>query len=806
MDTPIKLASAIALALGVASPSVYSAALPRGAQLTITGTVTASSGAWASGSYFGMDNNGNAKIADTEKTGEVMGTRGIVIGATTTAGASHSGLPTGGDTNVIDAPWNFFGNTGSHFNTVAITGSTAGMVMNGWRVTWNGIPSINMSTGAWTTGTGAGHTGATGTFTNGVGNLTWNGTNGGAYVLNYRATVPAGDPSGFGGVKYELHLEGVVNNDAPTISVPNVSALPSTLQAFTVTAADANPSTGVANTSLTCSISSQGATGTATVQANCSGGTYTDTSGAPGTDSFTVRVSDGLDTATDTVNVTIMPDTPPPTAQNFPVVTVGTTPTSIDFNTQVTTIDDNIDWTTLNITCSNAANILNNNDGTATYTAAYGFTGIDECTYTVADIYAEPSNMATVSIAVYTNIPASNIGNFSGSITTSAPEDGDMAGQCIGGCFDYIINNLNIGNIAQVVLPLNTTIPENAVYRSYMNGAWQHFVSGSGDAVASAQRTTVLAQSTCPPAGSPGYTPGLITGNDCIQLMITDGGFNDSDATPGQIANIGGLAATISIPSVGGMGIIGWSPGFVASAMNSMSGYLSLAQMDMAGINRDTDPTINLQCSPICIDLNVDISGNSGGTANIVLPLMQPISANSVYRVFNTTNFAWRNFVVDGLNNKISSAMGSYGSCPSPSSSAYLTGLIEGYNCIQVTLHDGGPNDNSSITGLINTLGSVSTLLPDHDGDGMADQRDNCTLVSNGNQRDTNGDGFGNICDPDLNNDGIVNFIDLGMLRSEFYSSNPDADLNGDGRVNFTDLGILKSMFFGLPGPSGIAQ
>ncbi len=143
------------------------------------------------------------------------GTTGLVIGVTTSAGASHGGAPTGGDTNAIDAPWGFFGNTGSDYVTVGVTGSTtAGLGMSGWTVTWNGIAAIPMGTGAWTAVTGAGSTGATGTFANGVGRFTWDGVYGDAYTLDYHATVPVGDPSGFGGVKYELHLQGLVTEPA----------------------------------------------------------------------------------------------------------------------------------------------------------------------------------------------------------------------------------------------------------------------------------------------------------------------------------------------------------------------------------------------------------------------------------------------------------------------------------------------------------------------------------------------------------------------------------------------------------------
>ncbi len=100
---------------------------------------------------------------------------------------------------------------------------------------------------------------------------------------------------------------------------------------------------------------------------------------------------------------------------------------------------------------------------------------------------------------------------------------------------------------------------------------------------------------------------------------------------------------------------------------------------------------------------------------------------------------------------------------------------------------------------------------PDFDADQVKDFMDNCTLDPNPGQLDTNMDGFGNICDADLDNDNIINFSDLGIMKDAFFSQpgdaewNPDADLNGDDLVNFGDLGLLKFAFFGPPGPSGIA-
>ncbi|MEL7449777.1 MAG: dockerin type I domain-containing protein, partial [Pseudomonadota bacterium] len=90
--------------------------------------------------------------------------------------------------------------------------------------------------------------------------------------------------------------------------------------------------------------------------------------------------------------------------------------------------------------------------------------------------------------------------------------------------------------------------------------------------------------------------------------------------------------------------------------------------------------------------------------------------------------------------------------------------------------------------------------------DGIVDAADNCTDVANPDQRDTNADGFGNICDADLNSDCQVNFIDLGIMKSVFFSATASADLDGDGSVNFADLAIMKQGFFQPPGPSSVSS
>ena len=106
--------------------------------------------------------------------------------------------------------------------------------------------------------------------------------------------------------------------------------------------------------------------------------------------------------------------------------------------------------------------------------------------------------------------------------------------------------------------------------------------------------------------------------------------------------------------------------------------------------------------------------------------------------------------------------------------------------------------------GVISTGTINFTRRVDSDGDGIADVIDNCIEVPNADQRDTDGDLFGNVCDTDLNNDNITNAIDLGIFKSVFFTADANADFNGDGIVNVIDLGLLRLAFFGTPGPSGL--
>lgn len=99
-----------------------------------------------------------------------------------------------------------------------------------------------------------------------------------------------------------------------------------------------------------------------------------------------------------------------------------------------------------------------------------------------------------------------------------------------------------------------------------------------------------------------------------------------------------------------------------------------------------------------------------GQQYQIVMPQQQAIPAQAVYRKYSES-LGWSDFVEDRLN-QLHSAAGEPGFCPPPASTLWQPGLVEGHWCVQLTLNDGGPNDNDGIAnGTIVDPGGVAVML-----------------------------------------------------------------------------------------------
>jgi hypothetical protein len=97
----------------------------------------------------------------------------------------------------------------------------------------------------------------------------------------------------------------------------------------------------------------------------------------------------------------------------------------------------------------------------------------------------------------------------------------------------------------------------------------------------------------------------------------------------------------------------------------------------------------------------------------------------------------------------------------------------------------------------------------DADTDGVPDSSDDCVVVPNADQADSDQDGYGNKCDADYDNTGLVGTTDFGVFKTAWNTSSPtyneQTDHDCTGLVGTTDFGIFKSAWNSAPGPSGLA-
>ncbi|MGS0826457.1 PKD domain-containing protein, partial [Shewanella sp. 0m-8] len=113
---------------------------------------------------------------------------------------------------------------------------------------------------------------------------------------------------------------------------------------------------------------------------------------------------------------------------------------------------------------------------------------------------------------------------------------------------NFNVSGLSLaGDSIPVIVPLSygKMIAEDAIYRIYNeNNGWQDFMLDSHNSIASAKRDPI---GNCPPLKSSKYSLGLASGDNCIKLVISDGGLNDSDgAVSGKVAVIGALAGELT--------------------------------------------------------------------------------------------------------------------------------------------------------------------------------------------------------------------------------------------------------------------
>ncbi len=134
------------------------------------------------------------------------------------------------------------------------------------------------------------------------------------------------------------------------------------------------------------------------------------------------------------------------------------------------------------------------------------------------------------------------------AVTLLGQNYADTIGSADGYVVDVEISQLpTAGQSVTLTIPQTAPLPPGGTLsiEMFRNGNWRPFEVSASDTFGSTRRVTPAGSSVgyCPRYG---YSAGLATGNECLQITITDGGANDGDGTAnGTIRFLGGVFTTL---------------------------------------------------------------------------------------------------------------------------------------------------------------------------------------------------------------------------------------------------------------------
>ena len=179
-------------------------------------------------------------------------------------------------------------------------------------------------------------------------------------------------------------------------------------------------------------------------------------------------------------------------------------------------------------------------------------------------------------------------------------------------------------------------------------------------------------------------------------------GLTDADEGAGDIDgdNIPDYQDSISNPNViaADFGVLQSEPGTIitlgARALAAGTNMVSIINESAIGASLlEADPTYEFANNLIDFELS---GAEFGHSYRLVVPLEFELNEGAVYRKYVNDIIGWQDFIYDA-NNDILSTIAVDGACPAPGSDVYTPGLTAGYNCIELVIEEGGPNDADGI-------------------------------------------------------------------------------------------------------------
>ncbi|MBL4940696.1 MAG: hypothetical protein JKY81_03425, partial [Colwellia sp.] len=250
--------------------------------------------------------------------------------------------------------------------------------------------------------------------------------------------------------------------------------------------------------------------------------------------------------------------------------------------------------------------------------------------------------------------------------------------EVIGSVYNFIITGLaQQGDSVTVVIPLatGTALTESSLYRKYnTRDGWYSFVEDENNHIRSA---IANASGNCPVPNDEVYSQGLTAGDNCVELVIEDGGANDADLTlNGSVEDPGAFVIELQNQAP----VVELMPSYEVDEETQ----ITLDASNSSDIEGDTLTYQWLQLSGVAVDLT--------DTNNAQLSFISPSVVSNEVLTFEVT-------VSDGID--------------STSASTQVTVLqINKAPSVVIESHESSADENSIIT--INSQGS------DPDGDALS--------------------------------------------------------------------------------------
>ncbi|MGH8491341.1 MAG: tandem-95 repeat protein [Gammaproteobacteria bacterium] len=504
--------------------------------------------------------------------------------------------------------------------------------------------------------------------------------------------------------------------------------------------------------------------------------TYSPALGFRGRDSFRYTVKDNRGAKSNVAKVTVTvrpgnvpPVNVPPVANNDSAGTSVNTPVTINVVANDTDANGNLDPATVAIASNpTSGTVVNNADGTVTYTPNTGFSGTDSFTYNVKDTQNATSNTATVTVGVNAT-PVANAGPDANALTGQpATLDGSGSSDPNGDMITFFWRFLSLppgSNLtdASIVNP-NTPAPS---FTPDVDGAYELELTVTDPGGLTGTDTVIITAATANTA--PNADAGPDQNAEVLTLVNLDGS-GSSDPDNGPVTPLTFQWSFVSVPLGSGIDETdlqpdanSTQPSFTPDVIGLYQLTLTVSDGDLSDSD-DVDINVALPNVPPNADAGLDIVAQLGPPAETAT-LDGSGSNDPDNGPVTPLTFTWT-FVSVALGSGLGNGDITGANTATPSFTPDQPGMYT----LQLVVFDGSASDSDEV---MVTANAAPVALADAFD---VDEETPLTVPASGVLAN----------DTDANNDPLTAVLDSGPGNASGFSLSPDGSFTYTPNDNFT--------------------